>query len=209
MRVWVENDAAIVRMFVTRGYESVSDPHEADILCFSGGSDVDPMFYGDVDHPETCSNAQRDVFCQSIWFDAYRDQLKVGICRGSQFLNVMNGGKLWQDVDNHAIRGTHPVAYLDEDCKVEYVGCTSTHHQMMMIPATASPAEVWGWTKRTTFRDTGADRRKPSDFDNDGPDIEIAFYPDTRTLCFQPHPEYGFDPCEDLFFRCLIRAIAR
>jgi len=51
----------------------------------------------------------------------------VGICRGSQFLTVMSGGRLFQDVSGHAIMGTHLIKFKDGSS----LGITSTHHQMM------------------------------------------------------------------------------
>lgn len=211
--VWVEHDYAIMQMFLGKGYKHVALPDQADIICFSGGSDVSPEYYGDPKHPTTSNVPLRDERCIEIWDEARPEQMIVGICRGSQFLNVMNGGKLWQDVNNHALGGTHSLMYLHESQdvdslqqRVEAHQVTSTHHQMM-IPSDLSPFERWGWCRRTTFRDRGNDRRRPSDFENDGPDNEIIFYPESKTLCFQPHPEYGVNSCENLFFRCLERAM--
>ena len=55
------------------------------------------------------------------------NQLVVAICRGSQFCCVMNGGKLVQNVNGHATRGTHPIYNRKTGQAYEI---TSTHHQM-------------------------------------------------------------------------------
>jgi gamma-glutamyl-gamma-aminobutyrate hydrolase PuuD len=119
----------------------------------------------------------------------------AGICRGGQFLNVMNGGKMWQHVNNHAMAGVHPAENIKTG---EVIDVTSTHHQMMrpseqgVILLTAS---------LSTRKETATERvlgKKESD-------IESVFYPKTNNLCFQPHPEYVSvnHPCQVLFFRYL------
>jgi hypothetical protein len=75
----------------------------------------------------------------------------------------------------------------------------------MMIPS--SVGEVWGIAYESTYRDTGADISRGTDFKKDGPDVEVVYYPDTRCLCFQPHPEYGNEICTKFFFRVLTRAL--
>ena len=124
----VGGDLAIQKMYVARGYTFVDSADKADIIQFTGGEDVDPSIYGHPKHPRTYSNLKRDIREQEVWKKARKEQIKVGICRGAQFLCVMNGGKLWQDVSNHAIGGTHPVLYFGERGVPRYVECTSTPH---------------------------------------------------------------------------------
>lgn len=202
LKVYSEDkDMAILEMFLKHGYTVHSSPQDADIIVFGGGSDVTPDLYGDEHHPTTYNDILRDEWCCDLWI-GYPNAVRVGICRGSQFLNVMNGGSLWQDVDKHAIHGTHPVLYTNNNTE-DVIECTSTHHQMMRP---GENAEVWGKAFRSTYRDTGTDRQRPTDY-AESPDIEIVWYPKTKSLCFQPHPEYGVQSCEDLFFECLNRAL--
>ena len=113
---WIEN------------HELTDNLDEADIVMFTGGEDVDPSFYGCRPHRYTYYNTLRDEREKAIFDKVRPDQLCVGICRGSQFLCVMNGGKLVQHVNGHAIRGTHEIYnYKDSDISYEI---TSTHHQM-------------------------------------------------------------------------------
>lgn len=99
---------------------------EARLVVFTGGEDVTPSFYGCKAYPSTCNNPERDKFEKQI-FDKIDPERQVvyGCCRGSQFVCVMNGGKLIQDVTRHAICETHPIT----DGKYVY-DITSTHHQM-------------------------------------------------------------------------------
>ena len=102
---------------------------EADIVLFTGGEDVNPAMYGATTHPRTYTNPFRDMFEESEFEYAKaleNVKLFVGICRGSQLLCVLYGGKLIQDVTHHAIGGSHSIVGKDGDI----YDITSTHHQM-------------------------------------------------------------------------------
>ena len=107
-------------------HELTDKLEEADIVLFTGGEDVDPSLYGCEKHPSTYSNLARDLKEKEIFEKVKPNQVCLGICRGSQFLCVMNGGLLIQNVVKHAIFGTHMIVN-DVDEKYEI---TSTHHQM-------------------------------------------------------------------------------
>lgn len=102
-----------------------SDMSEADIVLFTGGEDVSPTLYKTRSHPSTMCNIKRDKAELSVFKKIKPNQLALGICRGSQFLCVMNGGKLVQDCYSHSLWGTHGIT----NGEVEYE-ITSTHHQM-------------------------------------------------------------------------------
>ena len=113
---WIEN------------HELTDDLGEADIVLFTGGEDVDPSLYGCEAHYTTYSNIDRDLAEKEIFEKVKPNQLCVGICRGSQLLCCLNGGKLIQNVSNHAVYGTHRIINkYDNDERYEI---TSTHHQM-------------------------------------------------------------------------------
>jgi gamma-glutamyl-gamma-aminobutyrate hydrolase PuuD len=105
----------------------VNNLEEADIVLFTGGEDVDPSLYGCEKHPTTYSNIQRDLEEKAIFEQVKPHQLCLGICRGSQFLCVMNGGLLVQNVRGHATFGTHQIGTPYDFQTYEI---TSTHHQM-------------------------------------------------------------------------------
>ena len=69
-------------------------------LVLTGGSDVDPGFYGTPPHPNLGKVfPERDAFEIMLTCEALRRGLPVlGICRGHQVLNVATGGTLIQDI---------------------------------------------------------------------------------------------------------------
>src|SRR5690606_5736000 len=70
------------------------------MLVFTGGHDVDPALYGEPVGEYTSCNKKRDIL-ESTIYSCYRNFPKIGVCRGAQFLTVMNGGGLIQHVNNH------------------------------------------------------------------------------------------------------------
>ena len=102
-----------------------SDMSNADIVLFTGGEDVNPALYNTKAHPSTYFNIERDKAEVAVFKKIKPTQLAIGICRGSQFLCVMNGGKLVQDCEGHCLWQTHGIT----DGNIVYE-ITSTHHQM-------------------------------------------------------------------------------
>lgn len=218
MRVFViGGNFAIEKMFETKGYKNVYNLQDAEIVCWTGGSDVSPKLYKEQPHPSTRCNPQRDAFEGLCYTRAVAEKkLLVGICRGGQFLNVMNGGSLWQDIDRHAISGEHPMMYetkLTGNASLSRsIQVTSTHHQAM-IPDIRNGGVVWGWAGLSSYKacgmkDTLGKFRKFEMKPGHQSDCEIVFYPKTRSLCFQPHPEYNSKSTQDLFFTCIDRMLA-
>jgi hypothetical protein len=189
------------------GIAKADSVDDADIIQFVGGADVNPALYGEVALPRTSYNIKTDDR-DLIGWRASKDKIKVGICRGGQFLNVMNGGKLWQDVDNHG--RTH---YAIDRFTGEKVRVTSTHHQQFRPAQTGI---VIATARETTFK---AAAEHTWQLKNNGTaaddffkiDHEVVWYPDTKSLCFQPHPEYveAYQPggCTDYFRRVLWKCI--
>lgn len=124
MKVYVVGENKHYANFINNA-ELVDNIKEADIVIFTGGEDVDPSLYGEKKYEFTYSNISRDLIEQGKWNQISENQLVIGICRGSQFVCVMNGGKLVQDCSGHGIGHTHVIS----DGKVGY-DITSTHHQM-------------------------------------------------------------------------------
>lgn len=116
------------QLFIQNGWSSVTNIHEADLVVFTGGADVSPSLYNAPVHPTTHFDTNRDE--REIQIFALCQELKkatVGICRGGQFLNVMGGGEMYQNVSRHG--NAHNIVDL-ETGEVIYV--SSTHHQMMI-----------------------------------------------------------------------------
>lgn len=200
MKVYiVGGDTLIQRMFYARGWDMAADPEEADLIQFTGGEDVSPMLYGEPRHPRTGNSLRRDEFEANI-FHHYRDDKKMaGICRGGQFLCVMNGGRMFQDVDNHAIHGTHVALELSTG---KAWNVTSTHHQMMRISGTTGKLLLAAQARATYKEDGWQDNIYEGVLD-----VESVLWTTYKMphLSFQPHPEYvqpGEDT-EELYFKLL------
>jgi gamma-glutamyl-gamma-aminobutyrate hydrolase PuuD len=193
-----------IRLLYGLGYDGAKGVAEADIVLFTGGEDVNPELYGEPCMRATNFCCQRDDYDVGLFKQALSLELPmVGVCRGGQFLNVMNGGKMWQHVtkhcQDHLIRVEIPPFNND---KRRSIMATSTHHQMMipteeaLILATAAQSDEKISPKYTR---SGVE-------DND---CEVCFYDETNCLCFQPHPEYAraTADCVDFFEECLANFI--
>lgn len=106
----------------------VNNIKDADIVLFTGGEDVTPSMYGEEALPCTYFNEKRDIEEKAVFDKCTDNQLVIGICRGSQLLCVLNGGKLVQDVENHCLGYTHEI--IDAPMCTKVYSITSTHHQM-------------------------------------------------------------------------------
>lgn len=165
------------------------DVSEYNLVVFTGGHDVSPNLYGEKMHTSTSSLPFRDASEEHIFkqCEEYRIPM-VGICRGSQFLTVMNGGSLVQHVGNHGIGGTHPIrTYLGKELQV-----TSTHHQMMH-PNGRYDLLAYAEGRSNMYEGEG-DVDTPVAFkrNEEGKfkEPEVVWYPNTRSLAVQYHPEY-------------------
>lgn len=178
-----KRDFLVEKMFTLNGWEilerdSVETPH---LVCFTGGDDLNPTMYKEKPLPCTNFDDERDLFDLQAWED-YVDVPKVGICRGGQFLNVMCGGSLWQDVNNHG--GSHDCMNLLQIEEVPHIELrvTSTHHQMMDAGINGEVIAISNVASK--FR-SGNPHKKSPRFDT-----EVVWYEKNKCLCYQPHPEY-------------------
>lgn len=194
-------DREVVKLFAEYGknrpgstiFRGTKDIAEADIVVFTGGADVDPQLYNERALSKTFIEPARDKLDLEAWGTAPESAIKVGICRGAQFLNVMCGGSLWQDVDNH--RAGHTIV---DRMTGNRVWATSTHHQMMRpgkgarLIAVANMANHKVAAGRDWERHSGEGHIANVSFlDGDVIDPEVLAYDDQKVLCFQPHPEHA------------------
>ena len=190
-------------MFKEQGWEIVENYEDADLVQFTGGEDVSPRLYGEECHGSTFYNTYRDSKEITIFEYCVRARKPMaGICRGGQFLHVMNGGDLWQDVDSHAIFGTHKAFTPDGLVELQV---TSTHHQMMRMSSEEGEVLL-----------VADECRAPKEHMvgklvgkvTDEPDIESVYYKGTNSLCFQPHPEFSYGmQCREFYFRKIYELI--
>lgn len=156
----------------------------ADVVVFTGGEDVTPSLYDEPASPHTCNNPARDVFEKKEYERATKLGLKkIGICRGSQFLCVMAGGKLVQHQAGQPY--IHEIK-LHTGAKIKI---TSTHHQAAYphkMPI--GHARVLGWSEGISkYHLDGAGKELVIP---DGREAEIVHYPKAQALGIQGHPEY-------------------
>jgi putative glutamine amidotransferase len=80
------------------------DISSCDGFVLTGGVDIDTSFYGGADsyaHQPDSFQVERDLFEKKIFQYAQTHQLPLlGICRGLQLVNVFQGGKLIEDIDD-------------------------------------------------------------------------------------------------------------
>jgi len=188
----VDGDGWYERMWRNMGFSLVTNIEEADIIQFTGGEDVSPSLYGQAKHPQTYSSIERDEEERKLFLKAVELELPIcGICRGGQFLNVMNGGSMYQHVTNHCQDHV-----LEDVHSRKQLLASSTHHQMIKPADNAIVLAVAHQHGSKQYMDG---ETIVTQFGGD--DIEACFYPLTNTLCFQPHPEFpGMEHLADYYF---------
>ncbi len=211
--VYVEQGAhEYERMFLANGFTMANSVANADLLQLVGGADVSPSLYGEVAHPTTHSSALNDASTERMYQEALFHGIPIaGICRGSQFLSIMGGGKVWQHVDGHATGMGHSLLDIASGDIIE--GCSSTHHQQHS-PSSKAIILAVAQEQLSTFKCFMAGKQEhvfaPQDEDSDGRfnlvnDVEAFYYPHINALGYQPHPEF-FDkehPCQAYYFKLI------
>ncbi len=143
------------------------------LMILTGGSDINPKIYGEPWYKE------KDWGGYNIksWFDDRRDNYEIemyneavklgipvfGTCRGLQLIHALNGGKLIQHVDGH--HGHHKIM----TCKGEAIVANSIHHQAC-IPLKDGTMKILATAMGDNI-------------------VEAAYYPGSKSLGVQYHPE--------------------
>ena len=172
-----------------------------DGILFAGGDDVDPKHYGEeikFDNVET--TPERDVFELALAELLKNDSRPIlGICRGSQLLNVAYGGTLHQHIDGHRQdeRGALNLraakitegTLLRELAEADDIKTNSFHHQAVkdVAPGFVVAARADDGTVEA---------------------IEPAERTDRFFLAVQWHPEYFYktDKCAANIFKAFVEA---
>lgn len=109
-----------------------------DGLVLTGGSDVCPSLYEEKPGPMTQTPDHMRDYEEYTALRIAQDlgMPVLGICRGSQIMNVFRGGSLVQDIDGH--RNSEHTVYADMNAKTfkrainsRQMQCISLHHQCM------------------------------------------------------------------------------
>lgn len=157
-----------------------------DAIVIWGGADISPSIYGQKAAQWTGADdvpSKRDI----IEMEAIRTAIAegvpiIGVCRGAQLVCAMSGGKLVQDVGNHAC-GQHAII---TDAGEEYQ-TSSVHHQMMYPFDVKHHLIAWSKENRSS-RYLGEEGPMPEMEGKVEP--EIVYFPQTRALAIQGHPEF-------------------
>jgi anthranilate/para-aminobenzoate synthase component II len=174
-----------------------ANPQGFDLVCFTGGEDVDPRVYGHKNLGSGCSPRRDDIERQVFNLAAENKIPMTGICRGSQFLNVMNGGTMVQHLEVSHGGGHHQcVTFDDKEFEV-----TSSHHQMSVLgeggiylawSQDEIPAEACVYDGDLLQKDIGW-----TDVDRQKLHVTESFvYSKTRTFAVQHHPEWQDINCD-------------
>lgn len=186
MDVYIEGDRSEERAFsqwlVQASCHKAHSPDVADLVIFTGGDDVNPALYGAERHAQTFIDSARDAREIELYHYCLEQGIPMmGVCRGAQFLHVMEGGILYQDVDGH--NGKHGMRDLEKKVSVNPV--SSVHHQMCRLNRNGKQlvlADSLQSTKRWLDNETLEEGRIS--------DIEAYFYRDSCIFGVQGHPEY-------------------
>jgi len=153
---------------------------DKDLILFTGGHDINPVIYG-------CKNAasyysdKRDNIDIKVAELAIKNNIKLaGICRGFQFLNVINGGQMYQHIDNH-----EGILHNLTTIEGKTIDAYCTHHQMIK-PSSSAVITAWAEKPRS-------DIYIFDDFKNPVPKVdkeyEAAYFPKINAFGTQYHPE--------------------
>lgn len=201
-------DRAVENLFSdVFGYRRHHHMDEADVVIFTGGCDVSPGLYQEAAIRGTYCSEARDDQEMEQYFEAFaQDKRMIGICRGAQLIHVMQGNKLWQDIDGHGIGGNlHPALDLVTGKTVDVTSC---HHQMMRVDDddASNAFKVVAIANMSSRRNAEKDRmavtEKGNVFRND---VEVLWYPNIQALCYQGHPEYQRKQCLTYFTELMKR----
>jgi gamma-glutamyl-gamma-aminobutyrate hydrolase PuuD len=187
-----EEPSQFPALFARARCRQAKELHKADFVLFTGGwADVSPELYGEERHEKTQPDPEADVRDIQVFQEAaYLGIPMVGVCRGAQFLHVMNHGKLYQHVDCH--NGKAHDIYLPKT--QEYIGPVSSVHHQMCRPNALNGMDVIAVTYESSVKWASPTMSYSGLEKSNEEDIEAFWYPETACLGVQGHPEYmGFD----------------
>ena len=171
-----------------------SDKLTPDVILFTGGEDISPSIYKEINYACHGVNVERDKWEISWYRWALINKVPmVGICRGMQMFTVLTGGKLIQNALGHN-EGEHKAITAEG----EIISLNSIHHQIcvpkagtyeLLAFATNPPM---GYTTTPRIREDFESRFAYESRDNRVVMVkepEALWFPEIRALGVQYHPE--------------------
>lgn len=175
-----------------------------DVVMFEGGTDINPALYkqkrGDSTQKTDFERDKREV---TIFEKAKLGGASmIGICRGAQFLCAMSGGSIIQDVSGHnGGSGWHKIRLPNG----QNISSTSGHHQMMN-PYILPQGDWISYAvapERLSKKYWDGDNKKVNVLQlwPEWEEQEIVWFPKTKCLAIQGHPEWVQDHKNSPFVR--------
>jgi gamma-glutamyl-gamma-aminobutyrate hydrolase PuuD len=190
MKVLVINDGYDLGHSYYRPFERVgeystdvsllqTDYKSIALVVFTGGEDVSPELYGQPENPKSCCNLERDLQERAVFIRAHSLRLPImGICRGSQLICALSGGRLVQHLTGHG--GSHKIRTNDG----RLILVNSTHHQNQVPPKDAIPL-AWAEPRQSVVYENSG----PNDLIDLNEEYDVVYYPKVRAIGIQYHPE--------------------
>lgn len=164
----------------------VKDPEDIDLVLFTGGEDVNPAQYHENVGKYTSINSNRDKKEINTYSKFKGNSLLLGICRGSQLLTVLSGGKLIQHVEGH---GRDHSMILNNRLSYKI---TSSHHQMLYpFDMDSKNYELLAYSEYFQSKTYLNGNNEEIELSKDFLEPEIVYYKNTNALCIQGHPEWS------------------
>jgi putative glutamine amidotransferase len=166
--------------------KDVKDSKDIDLVLFTGGEDVDPQYYSEQIGKYTSINQSRDRK-EIETFNRFRGHsLFLGICRGSQMMTVLSGGKLIQHVEGH---GRDHSMVVNNSLKYQI---TSSHHQMLYpFDLNEKDYELIAYSEYFQSKTYLNGNNEEIELPNNFLEPEIVYYKNINALCIQGHPEWS------------------
>jgi len=164
----------------------VKNPKDIDLVLFTGGEDVDPGIYNQNIGKRTHINMSRDKKEMDTFYKFQNHSFILGICRGSQLLTVLSGGKLIQHVEghcrDHSMIVNHSMRY----------NITSSHHQMLYpFDLNEKDYELIAYSEYFQSKTYLNGDNEEIELSKNFLEPEIVYYKKTNALCIQGHPEWS------------------
>lgn len=164
----------------------VKNPKDIDLVLFTGGEDVDPQYYGEQIGKYTHINSNRDKKEIDTFYKFKGHSFILSICRGSQLVTVLSGGRLIQHVEGHC--KDHSIILNN---KSRY-NITSSHHQMLYpFDLNKKDYELLAYSEYFQSKTYLNGDNEEIELSKDFLEPEIVYYRNTNALCIQGHPEWS------------------